>query len=433
MGFWDRVGGVAGGLLDVGKGSVGFLLDTAESGGKLLTGDVDGAFNTFYRSVQDDLMGSVIGGAFGPEGAVGSIIGGLPEFVRKPGRAIVNPAMEAWDWSIQELVDRPLGTFFTVIDAATQGGVHHLVNFDTWKESYEINDSRTFGQAIALLAYNIDPFDEEAFNEVRQSDMFNVISGAFDFVQEFADPLALTIGAGTKLARGSTVYGFGDTIIGKGGVLGRSVIEPSKVVTFGKTASKEQLRSRVVTERVDRLVGNKEKGIPANKRVENLFKLMNDVDLKSTSNRMQLTGVASTADDFAAIDRRAGVLRENMSRRGSLEMPAEAIAFIARGNTDAARKLNFRIALGDMNALNEAKVAASNAVQTMNDGVYLFQLEAINKLTRELARDKGNLKRTKDPEKIKTAQTKRGTRCAVIPGARIFTIVIIKFIARSPR
>tara|TARA_B100000579_G_C22813920_1_gene846756 strand:+ start:575 stop:811 length:237 start_codon:yes stop_codon:yes gene_type:complete len=30
---------------------------------------------------------------------------------------------------------------------------------------------------------------------------------------------------------------------------------------------------------------------------------------------------------------------------------------------------------------------------------------------------------------IKTAQTKRGTRCAVIPGARIFTIVIIKFIA----
>ena len=242
MGFFDRLGGVAGGLLDIGKGSVGFLLDTAESGGKLLTGDVDGAFNTFYRSVQDDLMGSVVGGAFGPEGAIGSVIGGLPEtgplgFIRTGGRAIVNPAMEAMTWSIEEFVDRPLGTFFTVIDAATQGGVHHLVNFDTWKQSYEINDSRTFGQAITLLAYNIDPFDEEAFNEVRQSDMFNVISGAFDFVQEFIDPLALTIGAGTKLARGSTVYGFGDTIIGKGGVLGRSVIEPTKVVTFGKTAS----------------------------------------------------------------------------------------------------------------------------------------------------------------------------------------------------
>jgi hypothetical protein len=390
MGFFDRLGGVAGGLLDVGKGTVGFLIDTVESGTKLATGDVDGAFNTFYRSVQDDLMGSVIGGAFGPEGAVGSIIGGLPEFVRKPGRAIVNPAMEAWDWSIQELVDRPLGTFFTVIDAATQGGVHHLVNFDTWKQSYEINDSRTFGQAIALLAYNIDPFDEEEFNEVRQSDMFNVISGAFDFVQEFADPLALTIGAGTKLARGSTVYGFGDTIIGKGGVLGRSVIEPSKVVTFGKTASKEQLRSRVVTERVDRLVGNKEKLIPANKRIENLFKLMNDVDLE-TSNRMKLTGVPSTADDFAAIDRRAGVLRENMSRRGSLEMPAEAIAFIARGNTDAARKLNFRIALGDMNALKEAKVAASDAVQILNDNNFFTKIETINNLSKQIARDKTNL------------------------------------------
>ena len=104
MGFFDRLGGVAGGLLDVGKGSVGFLVDTGKSVAKLTTGDVDGAFNTFYRSVQDDLMGSVVGGAFGPEGAVGSIIGGLPEFVRKPGRAIVNPAMEAWDWSIQERI-----------------------------------------------------------------------------------------------------------------------------------------------------------------------------------------------------------------------------------------------------------------------------------------------------------------------------------------
>ena len=210
-------------------------------------------------------------------------------------------------------------------------------------------------------------------------------------MQEFIDPLALTIGAGTKLARGSTVYGFGDTIIGKGGVVGRSIIQPSKVVTFGKTVSKEQLTNRVVTERVDRLVGNVEKGIPANKRIENLFRLMDDVDLESTNNRMQLTGVPSTADDFAAIDRRAGVLRENMSRRGSLEMPAEAIAFIARGNTDAARKLNFRIALGDMNALNEAKVVASDAVQILNDNDFFVKIETINNLSKQIARDQTNL------------------------------------------
>jgi hypothetical protein len=30
---------------------------------------------------------------------------------------------------------------------------------------------------------------------------------------------------------------------------------------------------------------------------------------------------------------------------------------------------------------------------------------------------------------IKTAQTNKGVRCAVIPGARIFVIVTIKFIA----
>ncbi len=90
MGFWDRVGGVAGGLLDVGKGSVGFLLDTAESGGKLLTGAVDGAFNTFYRSVKDDLMGSVLGGAIGSDGPVGSLLCGLPELVRLQRRRFLN-------------------------------------------------------------------------------------------------------------------------------------------------------------------------------------------------------------------------------------------------------------------------------------------------------------------------------------------------------
>ena len=416
MGFFDRLGGVAGGLLDIGKGSVGFLLDTGESVGKLATGDVDGAFNTFYRSVQDDLMGNVVGGAFGPEGVIGSVVGALPEtgplgFIRTGGRAIINPAMEAWDWTIQEFVDRPLGTVFTVIDASLQGGVHHLFNWDTWEESYKINDSRTFGQAIALLAYDIDPFDEEAFNEVRQSDMFNVISGAFDFVQEFADPLALTIGAGAKLARGSTVYGFGDTVIGKGGVLGRRDIRPTKVVTFGKTANKGQLTKRVVTERVD--------GMVESSRVQNLFRLMDEVDAGvDISDTMRVTGVPSIGADFAAIDRRAGVLRENLTRRGALSMPDEAIAFIARGQSRAARELNFRIALGDMNALNKAKDVASNAVQTMSDGVFLSQLEEINKLARELARDKGNLKRTKDPDRIEQGIKKIANKEAAINSLR---------------
>ena len=160
MGFFDRLGGVAGGLIDVVGGGAEFIIDTAHAGTKALRGDIDGAANTFYKSVQDDLLGQAVQGAFGPEGAIGSIIGGLPEFVRKPGRAVLNPAMEAWDWTIQELVDRPLGTLFTVIDATIEGGGHHLLNFDTWKQAYDINDSRTLGQAIALLAYDIDPFDE---------------------------------------------------------------------------------------------------------------------------------------------------------------------------------------------------------------------------------------------------------------------------------
>ncbi len=385
MGFFDRVGGVAGGLIDVVGGGVEFIVDTAHAGTKALRGDIDGAANTFYKSVQDDLLGQAVQGAFGPEGAIGSIIGGLPEFVRKPGRAVLNPAMEAWDWTIQELVDRPLGTLFTVIDATIEGGGHHLLNFDTWKQAYDINDSRTFGQAIALLAYDIDPFDEEQFNEVRQSDMFNVISGTFDFVQEFIDPMALTIGASTKLIRGSTVYGFGDTIVGKGGVIGRSVIEPKKVVTFGQTASKQQIKNQVVSSRID--------SIMTDRRVVDLFNKMDAVDVgPDISNTMRNTGVPMTPEDFAAIDKRAGVLRQNLTRRTAKEMPDEAIAFIARGATRKARESNMRLVLGDVGHLNDIRVKAADAIQVLSEGSFLDDLGEIDKLTQKIAKDKATIK-----------------------------------------
>ena len=49
----------------------------------------------FMDTLQEDLLGQVVGGAFGPDGIIGSVIEELPEEFRKPFRTVLEPTMEA--------------------------------------------------------------------------------------------------------------------------------------------------------------------------------------------------------------------------------------------------------------------------------------------------------------------------------------------------
>ena len=132
MGFFDMVGGVIGGVKDVVGGGAEFVYDTGRALVKASTDPGEG-IKIFVDSVQEDLLGQVIGGAFGPEGIVGSVVGELPEFVRKPFRTVLEPTMEAWDWTIQNAVDRPLGTLATVVNAGISGtDITELFDGSTW-------------------------------------------------------------------------------------------------------------------------------------------------------------------------------------------------------------------------------------------------------------------------------------------------------------
>ena len=74
--------GVVKGVFDIGFGIGEFAVDTVKAGTQLLTDGPDVAAQTFISSVQEDLLGRSLQGAFGPQGVIGSVIGELPEFIR---------------------------------------------------------------------------------------------------------------------------------------------------------------------------------------------------------------------------------------------------------------------------------------------------------------------------------------------------------------
>ncbi len=227
MGLLDVVKGVGGGALDIVKGGAGFAVDTAKAAVQLGTGDLGGAASTWFESWQEDVLGSMVTGAFGPEGVIGSVIGALPEdgpfgFIRTGGRQIITPAMEGWDWVMQTVVDDGLGTFATVMHAGLRGG-NPLAIFDgsTWAKAYEINSKsfdpvtgerieghgRTFGQSVAAALWINDPFDDEEYNSIKDDALFNIFSGSLDFAQEFLDPVDILLGGSANLLSGKTAVG----------------------------------------------------------------------------------------------------------------------------------------------------------------------------------------------------------------------------------
>src|SRR5210317_1540881 len=204
MGFFDKLWN---GAVDTVTGPAEFVVDVVSAGRSASSGDFGGAAETLFNSVQEDLLGKTINGLFGPEGIGGTLIGELPEQVRDPARTIIDPVFGAWDWTIQEVVDRPLGTMFTVVNATHQSGGQALFDLKTYSKAWNINDKRTFGQSFAANLYYIDPFDEDEYNAIQDDPLFNLISGTADFVQEFIDPVTIFGGTALKSARGAAVFG----------------------------------------------------------------------------------------------------------------------------------------------------------------------------------------------------------------------------------
>ena len=192
------------GGIDVLQGGADFFTDVVHAASQFR--DPGEAAETLLTSIQEDLVGQSVMGLFGPEGVGGTLIGGLPSQVRDPARAVITPTLEAWDWVMEEVVDNPLGTVSTVLYAQTGEGGHSILELDTWRRAWDINQTRSWGQSVAAGVYGIDPFDQERYNEISEKPIFNLFSGTIDFFQEFAlDPVDYATAGTFGIASGGVV------------------------------------------------------------------------------------------------------------------------------------------------------------------------------------------------------------------------------------
>ena len=372
MGFFDRIGDIGKGFADVGLGIGKFGVDTVMSGKDILTGDVDEGFERLLESVQEDLLGQTLQGAFGPEGIIGSVVGALPEGIRKPGRAVVGPAFEAWNWATEELVDRPLGTIATLINLSLTGRPDLLFDGSAWARAWDINDKRTLGQSVTAAIHFIDPFDDEAYNKLAQDPFFNVMSGFIDFSQEiFLDPIERGLRGVKNLSTGKTVvavakegrliekgmdlndvYMVGRKKVSKNGRLGYKM-QPERVYTpgGGLPFMKEKLR---VGENGEQLIGLRT-ALGRSINYARVDSVMETAWWDRASKAMDQPNL-SFAERLDALETATG------KRFLGAKQATEAFTLIANGPTAKARELTARVLLGDDRVFDEA-IALADELQ----------------------------------------------------------------------
>ena len=213
MAWYDRIGKIAGGVLDLGTEIVELNIDIAKS--IVMEDEYEGLGNTIIGIVQDNLIGGVLSSAIGPEGALGSAIGGLPEAVRAPIRTFNNEVLGRVDAFQDDYIERPLAAAVMGYHLATSSGLSGWADTNTWATAWQIADeglpigeydlsgipenqqelftkSLSLGRAVAFATMGTDVLNPQLAAEAAQSSTFNIISGAVDFGETLLlDPLLL--------------------------------------------------------------------------------------------------------------------------------------------------------------------------------------------------------------------------------------------------
>ena len=420
MGLLNRVGNFITGGVDVITGTGGFIWDMGTSVNTLFAEGPEAALDKIYGSFQEDLLGKAMQGAFGPEGMVGTVIGALPEtgplgFIRTGGRAIVEPTFKAWDWTIQNVVDRPLGTFITmlnVVDPFSGGNVFKAFDVSTWAAAWEINDKRTFGQSVAAWAYRIDPFDDEEYDSIQDDAFFNLLSGTADFFQEFLDPIGIALGGSANILRGKTVIGKLDDAGNFKGLSRESMtrnrvgfdkvggmVTPEKVYAVDLAAKKipggifrrgfkgdrltdRQRQARQVI--AERFATQRAKSAVNSRRWKTVQTQLNDLDVADLKARGLGEGHAGLFEvggpSKELINQRYGVLRQLLGRKGS-KMPEKTAYALAKAATPEARDMTLRFLMGDMSVLEEAGQIASGLNRLLESPDFLDDLAEYDRLS----------------------------------------------------
>ncbi len=230
MSFSERLDKIVDAPFDLGAQAADFVIDSIVHTAKQIGDGRINPIDALIESFKDNIMGqqsetgtgekNVASALFGPEGVIGAPVGALPGAVRDPFSQIIwTPFMEAMQYTYKNFIDRPIGTLATVermvsseinegenifdrtgnlIEQVIPGaGDSKLYNWSTYQQAWDVTQSRSAGQALALSAFHIDIMDPKALKEFKGTDFYYVSSGLIDFALNIGlDPLYLIARAG---------------------------------------------------------------------------------------------------------------------------------------------------------------------------------------------------------------------------------------------
>tara|TARA_R110000787_G_scaffold54242_1_gene126318 strand:- start:4513 stop:9945 length:5433 start_codon:yes stop_codon:yes gene_type:complete len=195
MSAWGFISKIAQGAFQTGAKSVEFVGDIIQEG---LTDEDefegDGIADTIWGSFNDNILGEggALQGAIGPEGVGGTIIGAIPEPIRNVSESVLTPVMDFATLTYKTLIDDPLGAAVTLADITFSdgGGFGELFDTDTWSRAWDIAETRSLGQSVALAALAGNILDEEEVAAAQDTSMYQLISGTTDALANIIlDPL----------------------------------------------------------------------------------------------------------------------------------------------------------------------------------------------------------------------------------------------------
>jgi len=192
VGFWDRLGKI---VVSPAVGAASAVWGTARAGAGLAVDLVSAPwndeedYNGFVHTLWQRSLArgaDTLNAAFGPESGLGAVVGAFPETgVRDPAGAVIRPISDAAFWANEKVINDPLATLMNLGSLAqSEGGAGAFFSPDAWKEAYELTNTRSLGQSVALAFGTKDILDPAQVEKFEGTDLFQIVSGSLDFYKQ---------------------------------------------------------------------------------------------------------------------------------------------------------------------------------------------------------------------------------------------------------
>ena len=454
MAWYDRIGKIAGGFVDLGTEIVELGFDTVKA--PFVEDEYDGLSATINGILKDNLIKGVLGTAFGPEGPIGATIGSLPEAVRSPVRSLNNEVLGPIDAWQDEYIERPLAAAMLVYDmSGGLGGnllnplrpLQAIADTDSWSTAWRIastglaseyerqgiefdlskipedqqelfTKALSLGRASAFALGGTDILNPQSALEASQSAYFNLVSGSVDFAETLIlDPLLLA-GKPYQMARAGKLV----VAAGKGAEAG---IDVAQTIRRSKrsdlTPTYTMMPQRGVKSPISFKLDSGQMANFTSRRADEVIESNNWGKINGliySSTKFDELGLSDevinrrlddvndslergTVEYEELINERAGLIRREL---GDNKIDEQTALGLARATNETMRSNHYRYMMGDHKAAEEAAEAASDISDRMID--LSPKLDELEELTGDMGRLRDELTGRRSSRERKIEQGK---------------------------